>query len=46
MSATVFDITPCTLGEGPLWHPERRQLFWFDITGRSLLTRVGGKSAS
>ena len=21
----------CTLGEGPLWHPERSQLFWFDI---------------
>ncbi len=21
----------CTLGEGPLWHPERQRLFWFDI---------------
>lgn len=21
----------CTLGEGPLWHPERGRLFWFDI---------------
>ena len=21
----------CTLGEGPLWHPLRGQLFWFDI---------------
>ena len=21
----------CSLGEGPLWHPERQQLFWFDI---------------
>ncbi|MEM8748769.1 MAG: SMP-30/gluconolactonase/LRE family protein [Pseudomonadota bacterium] len=21
----------CTLGEGPLWHPERERLFWFDI---------------
>lgn len=21
----------CTLGEGPLWHPERDRLFWFDI---------------
>ena len=30
MSA-VFDNRPCELGEGPLWHPERQQLFWFDI---------------
>jgi sugar lactone lactonase YvrE len=45
MSATVFDDTPCTLGEGPLWHPERGQLFWFDIIGRSLLTRAGGRTA-
>ncbi len=21
----------CTLGEGPLWHPELERLFWFDI---------------
>ena len=21
----------CTLGEGPLWHPERERFFWFDI---------------
>jgi len=38
MSA-VFDDRPCELGEGPLWHPERGQLFWFDISGRKLLTR-------
>ncbi len=36
---TVFDHRPCELGEGPLWHPGKAQLFWFDILGRRLLTR-------
>lgn len=40
MSVT-FDDRPCMLGEGPLWHPERKQLFWFDILGKRLLTREG-----
>lgn len=35
----VFDDRRCTLGEGPIWHPERAQLFWFDITGHRLLSR-------
>ena len=35
----VHDDRVCALGEGPLWHPERNQLFWFDILGRRLLTR-------
>lgn len=35
----IFDPRPCDLGEGPLWHPLRRQLFWFDITGRRMLSR-------
>jgi sugar lactone lactonase YvrE len=39
MSAEVFSDTRCLLGEGPLWHPERAQLFWFDILSRRLLTR-------
>ena len=39
----VFDDTQCTLGEGPLWHPERRQLFWFDILRNLLLTREEGR---
>ncbi|GKY86564.1 SMP-30/gluconolactonase/LRE family protein [Sinisalibacter aestuarii] len=37
----VYDARPCRLGEGPLWHPERQQLFWFDIPGGRLLTREG-----
>ena len=37
--AQVFSDTACTLGEGPLWHPERKQLFWFDILSKKLLTR-------
>jgi sugar lactone lactonase YvrE len=40
IAARVFDETVCKLGEGPLWHPERGQLFWFDIVGRRLLTRT------
>ena len=36
----VFCDRVCALGEGPLWHPLRRQLFWFDILGKRLLTRT------
>jgi sugar lactone lactonase YvrE len=36
-----FDVRVCALGEGPLWHPVRQQLFWFDILGQQLLTRDG-----
>jgi len=45
MSVVTFDDRACILGEGPLWHPERAQLFWFDIMGKRLLTRTeeGGK---
>ena len=35
----VFDDTVCSLGEGPLWHPTRGQLYWFDIHGSALHTR-------
>jgi len=38
----IFDARPCALGEGPLWHPERRQLFWFDILHARLLTTGPG----
>ncbi len=39
MKAQIFDDRSCTLGEGPLWHPARKQLFWFDIIERKLMTR-------
>ena len=39
----VFSDTPCALGEGPLWHPERAELFWFDILGMRL--HVKGEAA-
>ncbi len=35
----VYDGTICLLGEGPLWHPGRGELFWFDILGRRLHRR-------
>lgn len=44
MTSTIFDPTPCELGEGTFWHPERQQLFWCDILGRKLLTRVDDKT--
>lgn len=40
----VFDATRCELGEGPLWHPERAQFFWFDINKFQLLTQESGKT--
>lgn len=46
MEATVFDPRPCFLGEGPLWHPLREQLFWFDVLNRTLLTRQGEREQS
>ena len=41
MTATVFDARSCHLGEGLLWHPERQQLFWFDILENKLMSRNG-----
>lgn len=40
--STIFDDRPCALGEGPLWHPERKQLFWFDIVGKRMLSQKDG----
>jgi sugar lactone lactonase YvrE len=35
----IFDDTICSLGEGPLWHPLRGTLFWFDILDSRLFER-------
>ena len=34
-----FDSQVCQLGEGPLWHPQRQSLFWFDILSATLHER-------
>lgn len=46
MTATprIFDPRACTLGEGPFWHPQRQQLFWFDIVNCRLLSRLGDQA--
>ena len=36
----IFDERSCWLGEGPLWHPLRQELFWFDINARKLHTKA------
>ncbi len=41
-AVTLHDDTRCALGEGPLWHPERATLYWFDILGDCLLAREDG----
>ena len=43
MTAQLFDDRTCSLGEGPLWHPERQQLFWFDINNKKMLSLKDGK---
>ena len=40
----VLNDTNCMLGEGPLWHPEREALFWFDIVGKRLYCHEDGAS--
>ena len=43
MDAEIYDETTCSLGEGPLWHPLREELFWFDIVAKRLYRREGEK---
>ncbi|MEM1373396.1 MAG: SMP-30/gluconolactonase/LRE family protein [Pseudomonadota bacterium] len=38
--ADIFDAHKCLLGEGPLWHPERKELLWFDILGKELRSKA------
>lgn len=33
---TVVDAPPATLGEGPMWSPRDRALFWIDVVGKTL----------
>jgi sugar lactone lactonase YvrE len=40
---TAYDDRICQLGEGPLWHPMRAQLYWFDILSKRLLTVENGQ---
>lgn len=42
MTVKIFDERVCKLGEGPLWHPGRDQLFWFDILKKRLLSMKDG----
>mgnify|MGYP005846874811 CR=1 FL=1 len=42
MSVSVFSDIRCALGEGPMWHPERAELFWFDILGKRLHAKGAG----
>jgi len=42
----IFDTRTLELGEGPLWHPERQQLFWFDIRSGHLLSQTEAGSLS
>ncbi|GGW35193.1 gluconolactonase [Gemmobacter lanyuensis] len=46
MTAHVFDDRVCLLGEGPLWHPLRKELFWFDIVGKKLHASTGVNTRS
>lgn len=39
MQIDVFDDHKCSLGEGPLWHPETGDFFWFDIDKKLMLKR-------
>ena len=37
--AKIYDDNLCQIGEGPIWHPIRKSLIWFDILGGSIFER-------
>lgn len=37
--AKIVDHTSCGLGESPLWHPLRKELFWVDLPNHTLHRR-------
>ncbi|WP_320820889.1 SMP-30/gluconolactonase/LRE family protein [Thalassolituus sp.] len=39
----LLDSRRCELGEGLFWHPMRKQLFWFDILSKKLLSNKDDK---
>ncbi len=39
-SPRLVAATGCRLGEGPLWHPLRQELFWFDILEKLSLIHI------
>ncbi|NHN39784.1 SMP-30/gluconolactonase/LRE family protein [Pseudomaricurvus alcaniphilus] len=40
-AAAVFDGRICGLGESPLWHPARQELFWVDLPNNGMLSASG-----
>lgn len=38
-TASVFDATPCALGEGPTFDPDKNKAWWFDILGKTLIEK-------
>ena len=43
-TAHLLIDSQCELGEGPLWHSQRQQLFFFDINRRTLFAASAGGS--
>ena len=37
--SSVFDATPCELGEGPTYDPDTQTAWWFDIVGKKLFEK-------